>query len=188
MNVYNSRNFLLSRGVTVSKCRKADLVKLEKAAINLDLEGNVDFHEDPLDLTERLIIKGVNLPDPFSLDARDFTTRMDHIPPFGIEEIFNCLIFKSVDYDRQKVASYKAFEDCGLYQDGYVEELMVTEVQSHFIFCGKVRPTMVTETRHKEKFYGLCFMISLGNISNYKPNSLNVYKFFTILHYIMHII
>ena len=53
MNVYNLRNFLLSRGVTVSKSRKADLVKLAKAAINLGLEGNVDFHEDPLDLSER---------------------------------------------------------------------------------------------------------------------------------------
>lgn len=101
MNVYNLRNFLLSKGITVAKCKKADLVKLAKAAINLGLEGNIDFHEDSLDLSERLIIKGVNLPDPFSLDAKDFTARMDHVPPFGIEDIFNFLIFKSVDYDRQ---------------------------------------------------------------------------------------
>ena len=83
---------------------------------------------------------------------------MDHVPPFGIEDNFNFLIFKSFDYDRQKVASYKAFKDYGLYQDGYVDELMVTEVQSHFIFYGKVRPTMVTKSRQKEKFYWLWFV------------------------------
>eukprot|EP00794_Sanderia_malayensis_P001643 gene1643-1826_t len=40
MNIYNLRNFLLSKGITVSKCKKADLVKLAKAAINLGLEDN----------------------------------------------------------------------------------------------------------------------------------------------------
>ena len=50
MNVYNLRNFLLSRAITVSKCKKTDLVQLAKAAVNLGLEGNVDFHEDSLDL------------------------------------------------------------------------------------------------------------------------------------------
>ncbi len=159
MNVYNLRNFLISKGITVSKCNKTDLVKLAKAAINLGLNDNVDFHEDSLDLSERLIIKGVHLPDPFSLHAKDFTTRMDNVPPFGIEDIFNFLIFKSVDYDRQKVASYKAFEDFGLFQDGYVEELIVTEVQKHFVFRAKVKPTMVTETKTKEKFYQLWFVI-----------------------------
>ena len=59
---------------------------------------------------------------------------MDHVPPFGIEDIFNFWIFKFIDYDRQKVASYKTFKDYGLYQDGYIEEPMVTEVQSHFVF------------------------------------------------------
>eukprot|EP00112_Aurelia_sp_Birch-Aquarium-sp1_P010992 Seg2322.5 transcript_id=Seg2322.5/GoldUCD/mRNA.D3Y31 product="hypothetical protein" protein_id=Seg2322.5/GoldUCD/D3Y31 len=176
MNVYNLRNFLLSKGITVAKCKKADLVKLAKAAINLGLEGNVDFHEDSLDLSERLIIKGVNLPDPFSLDAKDFTARMDHVPPFGIEDIFNFLIFKSVDYDRQKVASYKAFEDYGLFQDGYVEELIVMEVQSHFIFRGKVRPTMVTETKQKEKFYQLWFVIDGERFSKDDSNSVIKWK------------
>ena len=54
-DVYNLRDFLLSRGITVSKCRKADLIKLAKASINLGLEGKVDFHEDPLDISEFLI-------------------------------------------------------------------------------------------------------------------------------------
>ena len=111
MNVYNLRNFLLSKGITVSKCKKTDLVRLGKASVNLGLESNVYFHEDSLHLSKRLKIKGVNLPDPFFLDAEDFTTRMDHVPPFGIEEIFNFLIFKSVDYDRQKIASSVGFND-----------------------------------------------------------------------------
>ena len=66
-NTYNLRNFLLSRGITVSKCKKTDLVRLAKAAVNLGLESNIDFQKHSLDLSERLKIKGVNLPDPFFL-------------------------------------------------------------------------------------------------------------------------
>ena len=52
MNVFKLQNFLLSRGITVSKRKRIDLLRLVKAAVNLDLEGNVDFHEDSLDLSE----------------------------------------------------------------------------------------------------------------------------------------
>ncbi len=52
INVNNLRNFLLSKGITVSKSKKVDLVKLAKTAIHigLGLEDNVYFHKDLLDL------------------------------------------------------------------------------------------------------------------------------------------
>ena len=65
--------------------------------------------------------------------------------PFGIEDIFNFLIFKSSYYNRQKIASYKAFEEYGLSQDGYVEQVLVKELESgHFMVLGTVKPTMVS--------------------------------------------
>ena len=125
MSVYDLRHFLISKGITVASSRKADLVMLAKAAVSLGLPGNVDHHEDKFNLQERLVIKGTRVPDPFSIPVNQFTNRLNRVPPFGIEDIFNFLIFKSSDYDRQKIASYKAFKEYGLFQDGYVEELRV---------------------------------------------------------------
>ena len=156
MSVYDLRHFLISKGITVTNSRKAELVMLAKAALSLGLRTNVDHHEDKLDLEERLLIKGTRVPDPFSIPENQFTNRLNHVPPFGIEDIFNVLIFKSSDYNRQNIASYKAFEEYGLFQDGYVEELRVNEVENgHFVFVGAVKPTMVSQTNCVAKSYKL---------------------------------
>ncbi len=82
------------------------------------------------------------------------------MPPLGIEDIFNFLIFKSSDYNRQKIASYKAFEEYGLFQDGYVQELRVKEMDSgHFVFVGSVKPTMIAETKSGAQSYKLWFVM-----------------------------
>ena len=65
MNVYSLRNFLISRGITVSNCKTSDLVKLAQAASTRGLPCNMDFHDDHLDLSDRLTIKGIRLLDPF---------------------------------------------------------------------------------------------------------------------------
>ena len=48
IKTYDMQNFLLSRKIAVSNCKKENLVMLVKALINLGPEGNVDFHEDPV--------------------------------------------------------------------------------------------------------------------------------------------
>ena len=159
MNVYNLRSFLISRGITVSNLNKDDLVKLAEAAATMGLPTNVEYHDDDFDLTERLTIKGIKLPNPFSIPRHEFSNIMQTVPPFGIEDIFNFLIFKSSDYDRQKVASYKAFEEYGLFEDGFVEDLRVKELLGHFIFIGQVKPTMKPKTKEGENFYKLWFFI-----------------------------
>eukprot|EP00794_Sanderia_malayensis_P013476 gene13476-14871_t len=122
----------------VANSRKAELVTLAKAAASLGLPRNVDHQEDHFDMQEKLTIKGTRVPDPFSIPQNHFTSRLNHVPPFGIVDIFNILIFKSSDYNRQKIASYKAFEEYGLIQDGQVEELRVKELDScHFVFVGR---------------------------------------------------
>ena len=172
MSVYDLRHFLISKGITVANCRKAELVMLAKAALSLGLRTNVDHHEDKLDLEERLLIKGTRVPDPFSIPENQFTNRLNHVPPFGIEDIFNFLIFKSSDYNRQKIASYKAFEEYGHFQDGYVEQVLVKELESgHFVFLGTVKPTMVSQTNCGAKSYKLWFVMDGERMTSESQNN-----------------
>ena len=65
----------------------------------MKVSTNVDFHEDKLDLSDRLQIKGKILPDPFSIPETEMSGHLENIPPFCIEDIFNFLIFKSGEYE-----------------------------------------------------------------------------------------
>ena len=159
-SVYELRMFLISKGVTVGSSKKTELLKLAQAAISVGLMENVDFHDDVFDLSDRLVINGYKVPDPFLISEIELTNRLVDLPPFGIEDIFNFLIFKSTQYDRQKIASYKAFEEYGLFEDGYVEDLKVTKFRDHFIFVGKVKPTMNPKTRTGAQFYRLWFIMN----------------------------
>ena len=69
-------------------------------------------------------------------------------PPFGLYDIFSHLIYHFSDYDKQGLASYKAYDDYRLFDDGYVESLStvtLTESGVH-VYVGKVSPTMRTKT------------------------------------------
>ena len=57
------------------------------------------------------------------------------------------------------MTSYKAFEEYGLFEDGYVQDLKVKEVSGHFVFVGKVKPTMKPKTKEGEKHYKMWFVI-----------------------------
>ena len=92
-------------------------------AFSLDFPENVDHQEEKFNLQECLIIKGARVPDPFSIPENQFANISNNVPPFGIKDIFNFLIFKSSDYNRKKIALYKAFKEYSLFQDWYVEEL-----------------------------------------------------------------
>ena len=100
MSVYNLYRFLISEGIAAANSRKAELVMLEKVAVNLGLLGKVDHHQEKVDLQERLMIKGTRMPDPFSITENQFMNRLNRLPPFGIENILNFLIFKSCYYNR----------------------------------------------------------------------------------------
>ncbi|KXJ08989.1 hypothetical protein AC249_AIPGENE17522, partial [Exaiptasia diaphana] len=136
-SVYDLRRYLISKGITVGTFKKSSLVKLAEAASTLNLQDNVDFHEGVLDLSERLRINGVQMPDPFSIPKNQLAYKLNDAPPFEIEDIFNVLVFKSSEYDRQKIASYKAFKEYALFEDGYVQDLKVQQLNGHFIFVGK---------------------------------------------------
>ena len=84
---------------------------------------------------------------------------METVPPYGIEDILNFLIVTSSDYDRQKVASYKAFEEYGLFEDGHVEDLKMKEISGHFVFIANIHPMMKLKTKDVQQHYKLWFVI-----------------------------
>ena len=45
-------------------------------------------------------------------------------PPFGLYNIFNHLIYHSIDHDKQGLATYKSLEDYRLFDDSCVESLL----------------------------------------------------------------
>ena len=64
-SVYELRMFLISKGVPVGSSKKTELLKLAQSAISVGLMENVDFHDDVFDLSDRLVINGYKVPDPF---------------------------------------------------------------------------------------------------------------------------
>ena len=59
-------------------------------------------------------------------------------------DIFNYLICHSTTYDKQGLAAYKSFEDYSLFEDGYVESLLMKTLINErlHVYVGKVRPAM----------------------------------------------
>ena len=94
----------------------------------LSIDPNFECHDAGKNLENRLIIH----------DS----------PPFGLYDIFNHLIYHSSDYDKQGLASYKAYDDYRLYDDGYLESLSTVTLKESgvHVYVGKVNPTMRTKT------------------------------------------
>ena len=71
LSIYNLRCFLIARGITVSDSNRNNLVNLAQAASTMGLPTNVEYHDDELDLSERPTIKGVKLPDLFTIPEKE---------------------------------------------------------------------------------------------------------------------
>ena len=64
---------------------------------------------------------GKVVADPLAMTglSNDFS----NLPPFGLMDIFNHLILSKADYDKEKLASFRSFDEFTLFQDGYVRSL-----------------------------------------------------------------
>ena len=81
--------------------------------------------------------------------------------PFGLFDIFNHLIYHSPDYDKQGLAAYKSFDDSGLFNDGYVESLLTTQLKQEevHVYVAKVKPFMKLKTDDGKDYYDLWFIL-----------------------------
>ena len=77
-------------------------------------------------------------------------------------DIFNNhLIYHSSDYDKQGLASYNAYDDYRLFDDGYVEFLSTVTLKESgvHVYVGKVNPTMRTKTDDGKEYYDLWLIL-----------------------------
>ncbi|XP_046845626.1 uncharacterized protein LOC124439445 [Xenia sp. Carnegie-2017] len=166
MKLPELKNHLQSRGITVSSYLKPGLVAIACAVekMNIPLIPQVSKAEQQVNLSCRLAIHDVELPDPFTINvSNDFKNS----PPFGLFDIFNHLIYHSSEYDKQGLAAYKSFENYRLFYDGYVESLLTAYRQDAgvHVYIGKVKPTMKEMTKDGKDVYYLWFIFE-GNGSN----------------------
>ena len=77
-------------------------------------------------------------------------------------DIFNNhLIYHSSDYDKRGLASYKAYDDYRLFEDGYVEFLSTVTLKESgvHVYVGKVNPIMRTKTDDGKEYYDLWLIL-----------------------------
>ena len=126
MNVAELKKYLQDRGVSVSGYLKPSLVEIASAVERMVLPVDPNFEKDETNDAGTLIIHDMVIPDPFSLKT---VNNFNSSPPFGLFDIFNYLIYHFTDYDKQGLAAYKSFDDYRLFNDGYVESLLTTQLK-----------------------------------------------------------
>ena len=114
--------YLQNWGITVNSYLKPTLVAIACAVkeMSLPVLCKVTEADEKLNLSRRLRIHDVQLPDPFKMDVVD---NLKNSPPSGLFDIFNHLIYHSSEYDKQGLAAYKLYQNYRLFYDGYVESL-----------------------------------------------------------------
>ena len=160
MTVAGLKKYLQERGVTVHGYLKPALIAIATAVDKMMLPIDPNFECDNAEekLKNKLIIHDVVVPDPFTLPTQN---NFIDSPPFGLYDIFNHLIYHSSDYDKQGLASYKAYDDYRLFDDGYVESLSTVTLKECgvHVYVGKVNPTMRTKTDDGKEYYDLWFIL-----------------------------
>ena len=166
MNVRDLKLFVRKRGITVTNVTKPNLVILAKAASSMNLTDDPDFENQNMEqcLNDRLTLPaGGKVQDPFT--AKGFSNDLSVLPPFGLLDVFNHLILSSADYDKEKLASWRSFDERTLSQDGYVRSLDVKTVTDldktkYFLMRSEIIPTQKEKTQEGAKHYRLWFILS----------------------------
>ena len=117
------QNYLKDWGVTFSKCRKAELVKLCTCAaevnIEVDPDGLVEDSESESVFRAKLSANGHNLTNPKLLVA---TADMSRIPTLSIFDLYNFLVGHGA-FTHESLREYHKLEGYTMFKDGYVSDL-----------------------------------------------------------------
>ena len=89
----------------------------------------------------KLIIHEMEIENPFKMKA---VNNFVDLPPFGLYDIFNYLIYHSTEYDKRGLAAYKSFDNYRLFEEGYVKFLLTKTMLNEgiHVYMGKVQPAM----------------------------------------------
>lgn len=144
--------YLKERGVSITKINKEKLVALCEAVDRINLPINPDMTGEKTDPMERSrSVFGID--NPFELEG--FSSDLSCMPSFSLFDLFNYLVYQTANYDRKKLKAYKSCEDYRLFFDGYVENLMYTEVpeKNICVFKSAIKPTQKDKTYLNKPFY-----------------------------------
>ena len=128
MSVSDRKTYLCERNVSVNGYLEPALIETAKAVQKMMLPIATEFEKgnDNEDI-HNFIIHGIEIRNPFSASCNLVNNLVDSLP-IGLYDILNHLIFHSSDYDKQDLASYKAFDEYRMFQDGYVESLLTETI------------------------------------------------------------
>ena len=75
--------------------------------------------------------------------------------------IFNHLIYHSTDYDKQGIAAYESYDDSRLFNDGYMESLLTTQLKQEgvHVYVAKVKPFMKLKRDDRKDYSDLWFIL-----------------------------
>ena len=152
------KGYLKQKGITTSNPSKEQLLILCSAAKTLQSDPNLEECNTSKIIEGKLIKIGLTR-DPTSLNDTS-RTQQTAIPPFGLTDIFNYLIYSRTDYDKRKLKAFKSFDDYKLYQDGHVRKLEMCKQNDYCFFRASVLPTCRKTTFLKTPAYVCWFALN----------------------------
>ena len=95
-----------------------------------------------------LIIHDMLIPNPFSLKTVNNFNSSPPFGPFGLYDITIWGAYHSPDYDKQRRAAYKSFDDYRLFSNGYAESLLTAQLNQEgvHVYIAKVQLFMKIKT------------------------------------------
>ena len=109
MNVAELKKYLQERGVSVSGYL-ISLIEIAAAVEGMMLPVDPNFEKDKTNDADNLLIHDMLISNPFSMKTVD---NFNSSPPFGLYDIFNYLIYHSIEYDKQGLAACTGAGPCG---------------------------------------------------------------------------
>ncbi|XP_028412514.1 uncharacterized protein LOC114535352 [Dendronephthya gigantea] len=165
MRVKELKEYIQKRGVPVSTYKKQDLIQLAHSLHDMNAIVDPDFREDSIEqaLNDRLTLPaGGNVPNPFKI--KNLSNDFSSLPNFGLMDIFNHLIMSCAEYDKDKLASWRSFEEYALCQNGHVQSMQNMVIfdkddSKYHLVTAQVIPTQKDSTPEGDKMYKLWYIL-----------------------------
>jgi hypothetical protein len=101
LKVEELQEFLRRKGISVSKVKRVNLLKLCEAVVKLNLPDDPDMCSDhPLTIRDILSEFSAELDDPFKIQG--LSNDLTKSPTFSLYDVFNYLLYKTTNYDQSR--------------------------------------------------------------------------------------
>lgn len=146
LKVDELQEVLRKKGISVSKAKRENLLKLCEAVAKLNLPDDPDMcSKIPSSIHE--ILSEFSIENPYNIQG--LSADLTNLPTFSLFDVFNYLLYKTTNYDQRRLKAYKSCEDFRLFFDGYVEQLKMKQLDTHpevYIIKSCVKPPQKDKT------------------------------------------